>query len=109
MSWSSDCALETCAACPKLPDLIGDSIDPTANFQFQEWNKAPITQLNEKGEQRKVFTLHPTITSNGNGVRLLEERVKELKGHIYRAYIQWEAKKLWQENLKVGTLLLVDD
>ena len=40
---------------------------------------------------------------------MLEERVKELKGHIYRAYTQWEAKKLWQENLKVGTLLLVDD
>ena len=28
---------------------------------------------------------------------------------IYRAYNQWEAKKLWRDNLKVGTLLLVDD
>ena len=109
LSWSADCALGTCADCPKLPALIGEGINPEVNFQFQEWKKAPVPRLNQKGEPREVFTLHPNITSIEKGTALLQERVLELKGHIYRAYHQWQAKKLWQENLKLGTLLFVDD
>ena len=86
-----------------------DNVDREALFTFQEWKKAPIPRLNEKGDRREIFSLHNTTITITEGIQLLQERGKELKRHIYTAYRQWEAKCQSQESLVPGTIMMVDD
>ena len=43
------------------------------------------------------------------GIQLLKDEAVELKKHIYTAYRQWEAKKVCERSLALGTVMIVDD
>ena len=99
----------TCSECPELAVDIGEGVDTNSQLIFKEWKKAPVPKLNEKGVRREIFSLHNTSCTMEDGLELLKCRVKELKGHIYTAYNQWEAKRIMEHNIKPGSLLILDD
>ena len=80
-----------------------------AEFTFQERKKAATAKPNEKGEQREIYSLHNTTTTLAEGIQLLQVRARALAKHIYTAYNQWEAKRLCENNLAYGTIMIVTD
>ena len=68
-----------------------------------------MARTNDKGVAREVFTLHNTIITINEGVKLLRTRAKELKHHIFVAYNQWEYKKICKSNIQLGTVMILSD
>ena len=108
LTWSQACATGECLLCPDLP-VEAEGGNMAAEVTFQEWKKGQTARLNEKGEPREIFSLHNTTVTLMEGIKLLKIRAKELKKHIFNSYNQWEAKRLCEASLTLGTIMLVDD
>ena len=109
LSWTKECAIGSCSECPELLVELRPGVEPSDMFTFQEWKKAPVPMRNTTGEKREVFTLHNTTMTIEEGIKLLKERTKAMSRHIYTAYNQWEAKRVFERNLQPGTFLQVND
>ena len=99
----------SCGHCPEVLVELDAGVEATGQFVFQEWKKAPVPRLNQEGKMREMFTLHNTFCTIEEAVALLKGRVKELKAHIFVAYNQWEVKRVIEQSLKPGTVMIVDD
>ena len=109
LTWNKQCAMGFCSSCPELLVDVRLGMDIGATFTYQEWRKGLVARTNDKGEAREVFTLHNTIITINEGVKLLRTRAKELKHHIFVAYNQWEYKKICESNIQLGTVMILSD
>ena len=114
LSWNKDCVNGVCKSCPKnLPIKVTPDLRKV-EIKFSQWRyekKIITTEKNGKVVpiEKTVFSLYPHSSNVKEALAMLENMYRQLRKHIYAAYMQWNAHVQARENLNCETFTSIED
>ena len=110
LSWHEDCATGECCDCPTINVDI-DKKKLTKEVTICQWrsNKQKVKDRDGNMKEKNVFTLHPETIPLKEVIDRLQERLPSIRKHVYIAHSQWNAHKVYRENLDESSVITVED